>query len=132
MLHKMLLEEMITCYSLDLEIKTAYGKELKNVWKFETDLPGNSIANIINVSYITLKISKEFRNYAEEEKNLVRQISCSDMLDDSCFYSKRENILVKQYKEISGDDVQLKIDTVTCGVKMKVIFLMPKCCSNVL
>lgn len=71
MLHKMLLEEMITCYSLDLEIKTAYGKELKIVWKFETDLPGNSIANIINVSYITLKISKEFRNYAEEEKNLV-------------------------------------------------------------
>ena len=31
MLHKMLLEETITCYSLDLEIKTAYGKELKNV-----------------------------------------------------------------------------------------------------
>lgn len=52
MLHKMLLEETITCYSLDLEIKTAYGKELKNVWKFETDLIALQISLMFHILHL--------------------------------------------------------------------------------
>ena len=50
----MLLEETITCYSLDLEIKTAYGKELKNVWKFETDLIALQISLMFHILHLKL------------------------------------------------------------------------------